>query len=120
MSQSIRAEFGIPAQSAEIPGLIESVFPSGDPAERMLLASGGTRSGLLVLADEVLAAFDTVIEIAEGAGDAAVEKRSALESAARSNPLLSDALQTFDKMRPLWDRFRARFASLRSLAESDR
>jgi hypothetical protein len=119
LSQSIRAEFGLPAQAAGPPGFLEGVFPAGDPAERMLLASGETRSGLLLLADEVLVAFDTLIEIAEGAGDAAVEKLSALESAAQSNPLLFDVLRTFDMMRPLWDRFRARFASLRSQAETE-
>ena len=38
-------------------GLIEIVFPDGDPAQRMLVASRGTRSGLLAMADGVLAAF---------------------------------------------------------------
>jgi len=82
----------------------------------MLLASGGTRLGLLRLADEVLAAFDTLVEIADGIENATFEKLSALRDAAGSNPMLSDELRTFDNMRPIWDRYGKRFAGLRSLA----
>ena len=118
VSQSIRETYGLPAQTAENRGTFESMYPEGDPAERMLLASGGTRSGLVALADEVLVAFDALIEIAEGAENAH-EKLGALKSAAQSNPLLSDVLRTFENMRPLWDRFRVRFSSLRTRAESE-
>jgi len=117
VARSIREAFGLPRPTAETSGLIECVFASGDPAERMLIASGGTRSGLLALADEVLAAFDTLIEIAKGAENAPSEKLSALRDAALSNPLLSDELRTFDNMRPIWDRYSKRIARLRSLAD---
>ena len=46
--------------------MIEWVFPAGDPVEHILLASGGTRNGLLALAEQVLAAFDTLVEVANG------------------------------------------------------
>jgi hypothetical protein len=116
LARSIREVFGLPRPKEENSGLIDCLFASGDPAERMLIASGGTRSGLLALADEVLAAFDTLIEIAKGANNAPPEKLSALRDAALSNPLLCDELRTFDKMRPIWDRYSKRFARLRYLA----
>jgi hypothetical protein len=46
-------------------------------------------------------------------GEVTAEKLSALHEAAISNPLLADQLRTFDMMRPIWQRYRARFASLR-------
>jgi hypothetical protein len=116
VSRPIRDAFGLPSPTEQTADLTDWVFPDGDPAERMLLASGGTRSGLLALADEVLAAFGALAEIAEGAGNAPSEKLSALRNAAGSNPLLSDVLRAFDTMRPIWDRFDRRFARLRSLA----
>jgi hypothetical protein len=58
--------------------MIEWVFPAGDPVEQILLASGGTRNGLLALADQVLAAFDTLVEVANGPDEVTVEKLSAL------------------------------------------
>jgi hypothetical protein len=62
LTRPIRAAFGLGEPNEEANGLIEHVFPAGDPTERMLLASGATRAGLLALADEVLAALDTLIE----------------------------------------------------------
>ncbi len=111
--RSIRELFGIPAPTEENSGLIEWVFPAGDPVEQILLASGGARSGLLALADQVLAAFDTLVEVAQGTEKVAVEKRSVLREAALSNPLLADQLRTFDMMQPIWQLARwPRFASL--------
>ena len=119
LSRPIRAEFGLGAPTEENAGLYESLFPAGDPAERMLLASGGTRVGLLALADEMLAAFDTLVEIAEDAENAASDRLTALRNAASSNPLLADQLRTFDTMRPIWNRYAQRFAHLRSVADTD-
>ncbi len=119
VSGSIREAYGLPAPTEGSCGLIDCVFPEGDPAERMLLASGGSRSALLALADQVLAAFDTFVEIAEGDGNASSEKLAAIRDAASSNPLLKDELRAFDTVRPIWERFSARFAGLRSLAHAE-
>ena len=43
MPRSIRQKFGLPAATEANSGLLDFVIPAGDPAERMLLASGGTR-----------------------------------------------------------------------------
>jgi hypothetical protein len=118
LSQQVRQEFGLPARTEENSDLFEAVFPAGDPAERMLVASRGTRTGLLALADEALAAFDTLVEITTNAADGSSQRLAALHTAALSNPLLADVLKTFDDMRPLWDRFSKRIASLHSLAQS--
>ena len=79
----------------------------------MLLASGGTRDGLLALANQTLAAMDCLIRIVDGSEPAPAEKLAAIREAAASNPLLEDELRMFDKVRPIWDHFRKRFESLR-------
>jgi hypothetical protein len=112
--KTIREKFGMPGPTEENAGMLEFVFPAGDPAERMLNASGGTSAGLLALAEETLAAMDALVEAANGSDRALSEKLSALRDAASSNPLLADQLRTFDSMRPIWDRYREQFARLRS------
>ncbi len=115
LAAEIRKEFGYatPGIAARADG--DCQF--GDPAERMLLASGGTRAGLLKLADETLAAFDVLAELASNDDDDSSGKLAALRKSAESNPLLSDVLATLDNMRPLWDRFRKRFEEFRRRVE---
>ena len=88
----------------------------------MLQASGGSRAGLLKLADQVLDGFDILIEVA-GAndGDAAVtsEKMANLEVAAQSNPLVFDQLAAFEGVRPIWRHYGKRAAQLRASVASD-
>ena len=62
------------------------------------MASGGTRVGLLKLADEVLAAFDVLVELARNDDGDPSGKLAALRKSAESNPLLSDVLATLDNM----------------------
>jgi hypothetical protein len=112
-AEAIRKEFGLPPRTPENALRVDSISQAGDPAERMLIASGGTRTGLLKLADEVLVAFDVLVEVAKSDNDGAAGKLSELRIAAESNPLLADVLQTFDNMRLIWDRFRKRFEGLR-------
>ena len=85
----------------------------------MLVASGGTRAGLLTLADQTLAAMDSLITIVDGSEPAPAEKLAAIREAAASNPLLEDELRTFDKVRPIWDHFQKRFETLRARANGD-
>jgi hypothetical protein len=113
LAGEIRNEFGLPPDTPENALRIATIAPNGDPAERMLLASGGTRSGLLKLADEVLAAFDVLVEIAKSNDAGTALKLAELRKAAESNPLLFDELATFDNMRMIWDRFRKRFVEFR-------
>jgi hypothetical protein len=113
LAEEIRNEFGLPPSTPENALQIASIAPDGDPAERMLAASGGTRSGLLKLADEALAAFDVLIEIAKSDDARTARKLAELRKAADTNPLLLDELKTFDKMRPLWDQYRERFEEFR-------
>jgi hypothetical protein len=115
---SIREKFGLPMATEENSDMIDFVFPAGDPAGQMLLASGGTRAGLLALAEQTLAAMDSLITIADGSEPVPSEKLSTIRDAAASNPLLADELRMFDKVRPIWDHFQKRFESLRALAES--
>ena len=74
VSYVIRETFGLPAHTTENCGVIGCALASGDPAERLLLASGGTRAGLLALADQVLCAFDTLVEIANESEQTVSEK----------------------------------------------
>lgn len=120
VSRPIRDAFGLPAPTEETAGMNDWIFPAGDPAERMLVASGATRSGLLALADEALAAFGVLAGIAEGAGTVRPGGDAALRNAAGSNPLLFEVLRSFDTMSPIWGRYLGRFARLRSLADAGR
>ncbi len=117
LAEEIRKEFGYP--TPESAARIDSDWQFGDPAERMLLASGGTRAGLLNLADETLAAFDVLSELAKNDGDDSSGKLAELRKAGESNPLLSDVLATLDNLRPLWDRFRKRFEEFRQTVEAE-
>ncbi len=108
VSPLIRTLFAPAATTDGSPDQIEGFPPAGEMAERILLASGGARSGMLALAGEVLAALDTLAEIAERGEDAS-GKLSTLRNAALSNPLLADELRTFDIVRPLWQLYKERF-----------
>ena len=119
LSHSVYETFGLPAPTTENCGMIGCALASDDPAERLLLASGGTRAGLLALADQVLCAFDTLVEIANESEQTVSEKLSALRDAAARNPLVADVLQSFEMVRPIWQRYRERFDSLRSLAAAE-
>ena len=99
--------------------MIECALASGDPAERLLLASGGTRAGLLRSLTRC-SAPSTLVEIANESEQTVSEKLAALRDAAVLNPLLGDALESFEMVRPIWQRHRERFAKLRSLADSGR
>ena len=90
------------------------VFPAGDPAERILLASGGTRPGLLALPTRCSRRIDNPTEIANGTDNAPPEKLfRPRRSVVGSNPLLlPDELRTFDTVRPICDRYSKRFAHL--------
>jgi hypothetical protein len=110
----IRAEFGLNTAMEEDRALADRVFPAGDPAERILRASGGSKEGLIALADEVLAALETLAAVAGGAADAA-EKLAALRATGASNPLLADELNSFDRMRPIWERSASRCGRLRAV-----
>ncbi len=59
---------------------------------------------------------ETLIEVASDSKNAASEALAALRETALSNPLLADQLGNFDQMRPIWQRYRTRFDSLRALA----
>jgi hypothetical protein len=120
VDRAIRESFGLPAQTAENSGFMGSISPAGDPAERMLIASRGTRVGLLALADETLAAFDTLIAVAGGADGAAEEALVPLRNRSAANPLLADVLQAFENARPIWKRFRGRFSSLPARLAQDK
>jgi hypothetical protein len=119
LAEEVRKEFGCPPRTPENASFIDSIYPAGDPAERMLAASGGTRSGLLELADESLAAFDVLVEIAMNFEDDTSGRLADLRKAAETNPLLFDVIQTFDNMRMLWDRFRKRFEEFRQRVEAE-
>jgi len=85
--------------------------------EQILSATGGTRMGSLTLADETLAAFDTLIEIAdESETPAGAIKLARLREQAESNPLLAQELVSFDGMLPFWTGSRQAYEHLRSLA----
>jgi hypothetical protein len=107
---SVRAQFGLPEAARDLGGW---AFPGGDPAEQMLQACGGGKAQLVALADEALSAFDTLASVA--GGDSA-ERLASLREAAVKNPLLADVLRSFDRVRPIWERFRARFDRLRAQA----
>jgi hypothetical protein len=113
----IREAFGLPERSEENEGMLDWIYPAGDPAERMLAASGESRVGLLRLADEVLDALDRLAEVAEGAEFVLDERLASLDERAVSNPMLTDALRSFRTMRPIWERYSKRFARLRTLAD---
>jgi hypothetical protein len=119
VSRPIREAFGLPAPAEGAAGIIEIVFPDGDPAEAMLIASGGTRSGLLALADEVLAALDTLAAIVDHPEKNSSVELNAIRGAAGSNPLLRAELRAFDRVKPLWERLGERFVQLRSLAAAN-
>jgi len=115
----IEKMYGLPAPALASAHPNEPDAPRDDLAARLLRASGETRSGLLKLADDMLAEFDTLIAIAEGVESDGAQTLSALRDRASANPLVADQLQSFDNMRPVWDRFKRRFASPRSLAGAD-
>ena len=98
--------------------MLDFVYPAGDPAERMLLATGGARAGLLALADQTLDCMDSLITIVDGSEPAPSEKLATIRDAAKSNPLLADELRNFDRVRPIWDHFQKRFESLRARADA--
>jgi hypothetical protein len=110
IEQPVRAQFGLPDEARELRGLFLS---AGDPAEEMLQTSGGNKARLVALADEALGAFDTLASVA--GGDSA-DRVASLREAAADNPLLADVLRSFDRVRPVWDRFRARVDRLRAQA----
>jgi hypothetical protein len=116
---SIREKFGLPETTDENSAMIDFVFPGGDPAELMLRASGGTRAGLLALADQTLSAMDSLLAIADGSETAPSEKLTTLREAAASNPLLADELRAFDKVSPIWDHFQKRVESLHTRANGE-
>jgi hypothetical protein len=111
--------YGVPATAADAPTAPACPFPILNPSEAVLAASGETRSGMIALIDEVLAAFNTLIEITSGARSDDDEKLAPLRQGAQSNPLLAQELQSFDTMQPIWDRFRQRFAGLRLAARGE-
>jgi hypothetical protein len=86
---------------AEVGPAVRAQF--GESAEEMLRASGGSKARLLALADETLRAFDRLVSAAEGH----TAELAALREAAPGNPLLADVLHSFDRVRPLWQRFQA-------------
>jgi hypothetical protein len=110
VESSVRAQFGLSEEARELGGL---ALLGGDPAEQMLRASGGSKAALLALADEALSAFDILASVA-GGGPA--DRLAALREAAANNPLLADELRSFDRARPLWERFGARRDRLRAQA----
>jgi hypothetical protein len=112
----IREAFGLPELSEENEGMLDWLYPAGDPAERMLAASGETRAGLLRLADEALEGLERMAQVAEGAEVAFNERITALNEVAESNPLLADLLRSLQTMRPIWEQSASRVARLRRLA----
>src|SRR5262249_38082898 len=99
LERSVRDRFGFAGLSDEARAVAQWISPAGDPAERMLEASGGHKDRLIALADEVLEAFDTLAAIADGVADDPADRLTALRAAAESNPLLADELRTFDLLR---------------------
>ena len=117
--RTVRAEFGLPSVTDVNSGLLESMYPAGDPVPRILIAADGTRAGLLVLADATLAAMDTLARIANRTEPSPSEKLDSLREAALTNPLLADVIRSFDRMRPIWDGHRERFERLRARASGE-
>ena len=59
----IREAFGLPEPIEENAGMMDWLYPAGDPAERMLDGLGREPGRPAPLADEVLEAFDRLAEV---------------------------------------------------------